>query len=95
MAHQVEEPEDTLHLNGNHAVTTDTPKVGELVNSLMVAMRENQRWHTIIEGCNEVMMEHVEVTESRQQETENLKAMLSDYKVKIAQLENTTEFLQD
>ena len=57
MAQQVEEPEDTLHLNGNHAVIIDTPKVGELVNSLMVAMRENERWHTIIEGCNRVMME--------------------------------------
>lgn len=84
MTHQVEEPEDTLHLNGIHVVTIETPKVGELVNSLMVAMRENKRWHTTIEGCNEVMKKHVEVAESRQQETENLKAMLENYKVKIA-----------
>ena len=89
MTHQVEEPEDTLHLNGIHAVTIDIPKVGELVNSLIVATRENKRWRTIIEGCNEVMRKHVEVAESRQQETENLKVMLEDYKVKVAQLENT------
>ena len=35
------------------------------------------------------MRKHVEVAESRQQETENLKVMLEDYKVKVAQLENT------
>ena len=39
MTHKVKQPEDTLHLNGIHAVTIDTPKLGELVNSLIVAMR--------------------------------------------------------
>ena len=43
MTHQMEEPEDILHLNGIHAVTIDKPKVGELVNSLIVAMSKNDR----------------------------------------------------
>ena len=43
LTHQVEEPEHTLHLNGIDAVTIGTLKVGELVNSLIVAMRENKR----------------------------------------------------
>ena len=41
------------------------------------------------------MRKHVEVAESRHQETENLKAMLEDYKVKNAQLENATKSLQN
>ena len=91
----MEQPEDTPHLNGIHAVTNDTIKVGEMVNNLIVAMRENERGRTTIEGCNEVMRKHCEVDESRQNKTENFTAMLEDYKVKNAQLENTTKSLQD
>ena len=43
MTHQVEQPEDILRLNGIYAVTIDTPKVGELANSLIVVMKENER----------------------------------------------------
>ena len=89
----MEQPEDTLHLNGIHAVPNDTIKVGEMVNNLIVAMRENERGRTTIEGCNEVMRKHCEVDESRQNKTENFTAMLEDYKVKNAQLENTTKSL--
>ena len=66
-----------------------------MVNNLIVAMRENERWRTTIGGCNEVMRKHFEMDESRQHKTQNLQAMLEDYKVKIAQLENTTKSLQD
>ena len=33
-----------------------------------------------IEGCNEVLRKHPEVAESGEQEMENLKTMLEDYK---------------
>ena len=92
MTHQVEQPEHTLHLNGIHAVTMDTIEVGELVNNLIIAMRENERSHTTIEGCNKAMRKHCEVDENRQHKTENLKAILE---VKIVQPENTTKSLQD
>ena len=53
----------------------------------MVAMRENEMWCTTIEGCNEILRKPVEVAESKQQEMDNLKVMLEDYKVKTAELE--------
>ena len=43
VTHQVEEPEDTLRVNGIHAVTIDTPKVGKLVKIFVVATLENNK----------------------------------------------------
>ena len=76
-------------------VTIDAPKVGELADNLMVATRENERLRTAMEGCNEVLKKHVEATESKQQEMENLKATLGNYKIKIAELESINKSLQD
>ena len=39
----MEEPEDTLRVNGIHAVTIDTPKVGKLVKIFVVATLENNK----------------------------------------------------
>ena len=43
VTHQVEEPEDTLRVNGIHVVTIDTPKGGEQVKIFVVAMLENKK----------------------------------------------------
>lgn len=75
--------------------TINAPKVEELAENLLVATRENERLRTQMEGCNEALRKHVEVTESKQQEMENLKATLDDHKIKIAELENINKSLQD
>ena len=54
----------------------------------MVATTENEMWCTTIEGCNEILRKPGEVAESKQQEMDNLKVMLEDYNVKIAELES-------
>ena len=76
-------------------VSIDAPKVGELADNLMVATRENEKLRTAMEGCNKALRKQVEAAANKQQEMENLKTKLDEYKVKIAELESTNKSLQD
>ena len=80
--------------SGGIVTTVDARKVEELAENLKVATRENERYRQQMEECNKVMEKGVEAAKSREQEIEDLKTKLEDYKVKNSELEDQRRSLQ-
>ena len=74
---------------------TVVPKVEELTKNLVIATDENQKLRNALEDCNTVLAREVEAAEGRNQEMENLKAMVENYSVKNVRLEESNKSLRE